>query len=75
MNNNDRMYEICKDMLETIMRIEDYWSDIQRLQDLYSELLTRFEYTINCPSNWSDIKERLKEEYKDNDFALDIIGY
>lgn len=71
----DKMYNICKSMLETIMSIEDYWSDIQDLQDLYSELLEQFVNTINCPSNWRDIKERLQEEYKDNDFALDIIGY
>lgn len=71
---NDRMYNICKRMLETIMNIEDYWSDIQDLQDLYSELLSQFEITINCPSNWSDIRERLREEYKDDNFALDIIG-
>ena len=71
----DRMYRLCKNMLETIMNIEDYWSDIQDLQDLYSELLRQFENTINCPSNWRDIKERLQEEYKDNNFALDIIGY
>ena len=71
----DKMYYICKSMLETIMRIEDYYSDIQALQDLYSELLEQFVSTINCPSNWRDIKERLQEEYKDDDFALDIIGY
>ena len=71
----DRMYNICKNMLETIMKIEDYDSDIQDLQDLYSELLEQFVNTINCPSNWRDIKERLQEEYKDSNFALDIIGY
>lgn len=71
---NDRMYNICKNMLETIMSIEDYWSDIQDLQDLYADLLSRFEETINCPSNWRDIRERLREEYKDDNFALDIIG-
>ena len=71
---NDSMYKICKNMLETIMSIEDYYDKIQELQDLYADILSQFEETINCPSNWSDIRERLKEEYKDDNFALDIIG-
>ena len=68
------MYEICKNMLETIMKIEDY-NNVEELQNLFSKLITEFAWTINCPSDWRDIKEKLQEEYKDNNFALDIIGY
>lgn len=69
------MYEICKNMLETIMSIEDYYDKIQDLQNEFADILAKFEDTINCPSDWRNIKERLQEEYKDDEFALDIIGY
>ena len=46
--------------------IEDMRSNLKRL-------LNQFATTSNCPSNWRNLRVELQEEYKDNEFILDII--
>lgn len=68
------MEKIMERMLITIASIEEYYSDIQDLQDEFADILDEFEETINCPCNWRSIREELIEKYKDDRFLLDIIG-
>lgn len=66
------MEQIVQNLLELAMNSEDY-NTREQLGDLVDELLSQFAYTINCPSNWQDLRETLKEKYQDDDDALYIL--
>lgn len=58
---NDSMYETIKLMIKQA-EIEENYSLIEYVKQLIDE----FSNTINCPSNWRDIGERLAKKYDCN---------
>lgn len=55
------MFEIICDMIELAAESKDY-----EMTDKISDLISEFARTINCPSNWRDIGERLADKYREN---------
>lgn len=55
------MFEIICDMIELAAESKDY-----EMTDKISDLISEFARTINCPSNWRDIGERLANKYREN---------
>lgn len=55
------MFEIICDMIELAAESKDY-----EMADKISDLISEFARTINCPSNWRDIGERLANKYREN---------
>ena len=64
--NNDSNYNRLRRKNINYLIIEDMRSNLKRL-------LNQFATTSNCPSNWRNLRVELQEEYKDNEFILDII--
>lgn len=54
------MKNICRNLLEMAMNCEDLNIKMQ-LEEEVGNLLTKLNWTINCPSNWRSIKEELEE--------------
>ena len=52
------MYDIIKNMIR-----QAYEQDNYDLIENIRQLIYEFADTINCPSNWQDIGERLAQEY------------
>lgn len=52
------MYEIIKSMIKQAESEENY-----SLIGNVKELIDKFAETINCPSDWRDIGNRLSKEY------------
>lgn len=52
------MYDIIKNMIKQAEAQENY-----DLIEYVRQLIYEFSDTINCPSNWRDIGERLVQEY------------
>lgn len=63
---------IVRNLLEIAMNSEDY-NTREELGDLIDDLLSKFAYTINCPSNWQSLREDLIEKYQDDEDALYIL--
>lgn len=66
------MEQIVQNLLEITMNAEDYQTR-EELEYLINDLLTEFAWTINCPSNWRDLRETLIEKYQDDRDALQIL--
>lgn len=67
------MFEIICDMIELAAESKDY-----EMADKISDLISEFARTINCPSNWRDIGERLADKYRENTDiydSFDLIDY
>lgn len=56
------MFEIICGMIELAHESMD-WEMIEQIVKLIRELAT----TVNCPSNWRDIGERLANKYREQD--------
>lgn len=66
---NDSMYETIKLMIEQA-GIEENYSLIYYVKHIIED----FVDTINCPSNWRDIGERLAKEYDCNSWVYEELG-
>lgn len=55
------MFEIVCGMIELAAESKDY-----EMTEKISDLIAKFAQTINCPSNWRDIGERLANKYREN---------
>lgn len=63
------MEQTIRLMIEQAEAEEDY-SLIEYVRQLISELAD----TINCPSNWRDIGERLAKEYDEDSWDYEELG-
>ena len=68
------MKDIVRNLLECALNCDDLKIKAE-LEEEVRNLLDKFVYTINCPSDWRSIKEELQEEYANDNDALEIIGY
>lgn len=68
------MEQIIKDMIEKSVY---YYEKIEKIDEAHEligfvrELIDKFADTINCPSNWRSIGEKLAYEYKNNSWVFD----
>lgn len=68
------MEDIIKDMIEKAVYYKDELGFIDEAYDLISftrELINDFANTINCPSNWRDIGEKLANEYSEDSWVFE----
>lgn len=71
------MKTIIENMIATIVAAEDRNVSQAVIEDMVinlKDLLRTFEITINCPSNWRDLRYELQEEYQDDQYILDILS-
>ena len=66
--------EHLQKLIDISMSIEDYKKQ-EDLMECIRDILDILQDTINAPSNWRDIKERLQEEYKNNNDVLYYIEF
>ena len=66
--------EYLQKLIDISMSIEDYKKQ-EDLMECIRDILDTLQDTINAPSNWRDIKERLQEEYKNNNDVLYYIEF
>lgn len=57
---------IIREMIESANNHHDYES-----AEFIYKLLSKFEGTINCPSNWRYLGEQMAEEYSGNDWVIE----
>lgn len=68
------MEQIIRDMIEKAVY---YYEKIEKIDEAFEligfarELIDKFADTINCPSNWRSIGEKLAYEYKNNSWVFD----
>ena len=62
------MKEIIKSLLDRAIDEKDF-----ELAVTASDLMGELAGTYNCPSNWGNILEKLYEEYKGNDWAMEAV--
>lgn len=68
------MKDIVKNLLECALNCND--SNIkENLEEEVRNLIDTLLHTYNAPSDWRNIKEKLQEEYSNDNDALEIIGY
>ena len=60
------MKQIILNMIEQAEQEEDY-----ELMAYVKQLISQFETTINCPSNWRDIGEVLTEAYDEDSWVYE----
>lgn len=60
------MENIIDDMICAAYRHGD-----REMATMAYKLMCEFARTINCPSNWRDIGERMAGKYKDNDWIAE----
>lgn len=68
------MEQIIRDMIEKAVYYKDKVGCIDEAFELIRfvrELVDKFAETINCPSNWRSIGEKLAYEYKNNSWVFD----
>lgn len=71
------MKEVIENMIATIVKADDEDTSTFVLEEMainLKELLSVFEMTINCPSNWRSLRDDLLDEYADDQFIVDIIS-
>lgn len=71
------MKDVIKSMIATIIDAEEKDTNQFVIEDMVvnlKQLLNIFEETINCPSNWRDLREELQEEFEADQFILDILS-
>lgn len=66
--------EHLQKLIDISMSIEDYKKQ-EDLMECIRDILDTLQDTINAPSNWRDIKERLQEEYKNDNDVLYYIEF
>lgn len=66
--------EHLQKLIDISMSIEDYKKQ-EDLMECVRDILDTLQDTINAPSNWRDIKERLQEEYKNDNDVLYYIEF
>ncbi|MDD3225861.1 MAG: hypothetical protein PHX70_14375 [Clostridium sp.] len=74
-------YERMKNNLKTLITMSEKISDlskdyeidkcIEELRDKIKDIIYSFMDTINCPSNWRDIGEKLAQDFKDKNYIME----
>lgn len=68
------MKDIVRNLLECAMNCDDL-SIKEGLEESVNDLVNKLQDTINCPSDWRNIKEELIEDYAEDNDALLILEY
>ena len=65
----DRMKNTIQALIDRAEENDDYAS-----LELIGDILSEFSQTINCPSNWREIGEEIKEKYADNQYVFEALN-
>ena len=60
------MKKIIEEMIEYAEKNHDC-----EVANMVNELLSKFAYTSNCPSNWRNLGKELSEENKENEWIME----
>lgn len=62
------MYSTIKELVQKAINDQDFESAV-----IAKSIIDELADTINCPSNWRDIGERIAEEFENNEWIYEAM--